>query len=256
MADFRRLQRELTAHLRDPEAHAPPVGLDDRRLAIYRRLVYKNLDRFLGSCFPVLRRLVDDAVWAALVRDYLRRHRARTPLFPRIPREFVQYLEQADVVLEGLPFLRELAYYEWLEIEAGQDPREVDDARIDAGADPFMDLPVLNPLARARAFVYPVHRLGPDFRPPAPPEVPTYLVVFRKRSDEIGFMELNPVSARLIELILLDEGMCGRDLLARIADELRHPAPEVVIAGGRALLDDLLAREILAGARRAGPRGH
>lgn len=250
--DFERLERALCAHLRDPERAPAPDGVDARGLGVYRRLVYRNLERFLASCFPVLRRLLDDRAWQALVRDFLRRHRARTPLFPRIPHEFLRFLEDADVTLDGLPFLRELTYYEWLELEVGQDPREVGDAPTEPGADPFTDVPVLSPLARPAAFRFPVHRLAPDFRPQAAPAEATYLVVFRDRRDAVGFLELNPVTARLLELVGRDEDVPGHELLARIAREMAHPDPAVVQAGGRVMLADLLARDVLAGARRAG----
>jgi len=49
MKGFQETQRRLTAHLRDPEANPAPEGVEDRRLGIYRRLVFGNLSRLLGG---------------------------------------------------------------------------------------------------------------------------------------------------------------------------------------------------------------
>ena len=40
--DFQQVQRQLADHLRDPKHHAPPEGLEDRRLNIYRQLFFKT----------------------------------------------------------------------------------------------------------------------------------------------------------------------------------------------------------------------
>lgn len=250
LAPFQALQYEFTAHLRDPDRCPPPAGIEPRRMRVYRELLFKNIDSLLAGCFPVLRRITDDARWAALVRDYFSNHRARTPLFPRIPQEFLQYLdEERDPALDP-PFMRELAHYEWLELEVSFDRCEITDCEVDAAADLVADLPVLNPLVRPRVYRYPVHRIAPDYQPLEAPAEPTYLVVFRDRQDEIGFMELNPVTARLVELMLKNRHATGRSLLETIAAELRHPQAEVVVAGGRAILQELFERDVVIGARR------
>jgi hypothetical protein len=56
---------------------------------------------------------------------------------------------------------------------------------------------------------------------------------------------LNAVSARLVELIARNEGAIGRELLEAIAGELAHPRPDRLLEAGRAILEDLRARELL-----------
>ena len=91
--EFIRRQYEFAAHIRDPE-HAPvPVDVEDRRMGIYRELFYNNVESFLSGTFPVLRRILNDSRWHALVRDFFARHHSRTPLFLEIPREFLNWLE-------------------------------------------------------------------------------------------------------------------------------------------------------------------
>ena len=56
------------------------------------------------------------AAWHALVHDFYRDHRCSTPLFPELPREFIQYLQARDAGAGDPPWLLELAHYEWVEL--------------------------------------------------------------------------------------------------------------------------------------------
>ena len=96
-----------------------------------------------------------------------------------------------------------------------------------------------------------MHRIGPDFQPFEVGEAPTYLAVYRDREDEVGFMLLNPISARLIDLIAQGNNIAGLGLLNKIADELSHPNPEVVVSGGDEILAELCRCDVLLGAREA-----
>jgi len=248
---FADIQARFTAHLRAPDRVAPPDGVDPRRIAVYARLLFNNIDTLLSNCFPVLRAITPDADWEALVRDFLAEHRARTPLFPRIPQEFAQYLADAREGRNDPPYVAELAEYEWLELEVGQDPRELPDQPTAPAGDVLDVAPLLNPLARLRAYRYPVHTIAPGRLPDGAGEQPTWLVVFRRRDDKVIFVQLNAVSARLVELIAKNAGASGRELLATIAGELAYPHPERLLEAGRAILEDLRARELLLVQRSA-----
>ena len=235
--------------MRDPAQCPAPADVEDRRLGIYRDLLYKNVEGFMSNGFPVLRSIIDDTRWHAMIRDYFSRHEARTALFPKMPQEFLQYLADERDDPADPPFMRELAHYEWLEVEVSLDTRELDEVVVDDELDMLDGCPVPNPVIRPQVYAFPVHRLSPKVQPQTPPDEPTYLVVFRDRKDEVGFMELNAVSARLLELILRDEGKSTRELLELIATELEHPDPAVVIEGGRTILQTFLEKDIMLGTR-------
>ena len=91
--DFQRRQYEFAAHIRDPENRPAPSDVEDRRMAIYRELFYNNVEGFIANTFPVLRSLHDEDAWHGMVRDYFSHHRAQTPYFLEIPREFMAWLE-------------------------------------------------------------------------------------------------------------------------------------------------------------------
>ncbi|MBI2993292.1 MAG: putative DNA-binding domain-containing protein [Gammaproteobacteria bacterium] len=250
MKPFQKRQFEFTGNIRDPDGAPAPRDIEDRRMEIYRDLLYKNVQSFLAGCFPVLRRICSDERWHSLVRDYFRNHRAHTPLFPKMPQEFLHYLEHERGIQPGdFPFLLELAHYEWVELALSIDPREIDLTGIDADGDLLGGIPVLSPLAWPFAYRFPVHRIKPDFLPETAPDQPTYLVIYRDLEDQIGFLELNPVSARLVELMQQESGRTGRELMQQIVVELQHPDPAVVIQGGLEILEALRGKNVVPGVR-------
>lgn len=249
---FQRVQDAFTRHIRDPDVAPAPAGIEERRMGIYRELLYNNVESFMAAGFPVLRKVCGDAVWHGLMRDYFRTHRAHTPYFPKMSGEFVRYLEQERGSRDGdPPFLLELAHYEWVETALAFDAREPDFSAVDAAGDLLAGTPVLSPLVLLLTYRFPVHRIGPEHVPVDAPEQATYLLVYRDRRDQIGFLELNPVSARLLDLLRQSGGRSGRALLMQIAGELRHPDAAAVERGGLEILEDLRGRDVILGTRTA-----
>jgi hypothetical protein len=247
---FKRLQYAFAAHLRDPEHNPAPIGVEERRLQVYRELFYNNVESFIANGFPVLRTLYDDADWHRMVRDYFSRHQSHTPLFHGIAGEFLRYLQdERGAQPEDPPFLRELAHYEWVELALTIREDEFDFTTVQVDGDLLSGVPVLSPLAWNLAYQYPVHRIAPDFRPTKPGAQPTHIVVYRDRGDTVGFLEINAVTARLLQLLEQQPGHTGREQLQAIARELGHPRPEVVIEDGREMLDGLHRRDIILGTR-------
>ncbi len=248
-ASFARTQLAFTTHLRAPLTAKAPSDVPEDRMAVYRELVYGNIERMIGNLFPVLRKITDDERWYALIQDFFQKHQCRAGIFSKVPQEFLEYIEQERAATDDPPFLLELVHYEWVDYAATIDPRETTWVGVDEAGDLLEGVPVLNPIAWLLAYQYPVHRVSPEFIPSEPPAQTTYLVVCRDRHDKVGFLELNPVSARLVELIQQQHDLTGRALLERIALELSHPDPDAVVTGGREILARLKARDVVLGSR-------
>ncbi|MDH5832884.1 HvfC family RiPP maturation protein [Luteimonas kalidii] len=252
-ASLREQQFALSRHLRDPATGPAPAGIEDRRLAIYRDLLYNNLQSLLAGNFPVIRRTLPDGDWHALVRAFYAGHRCRTPLFTEIGREFVRWLEARIDADPGLPpWQAELAHYEWVELalqisdaEAGPvDPLEGDPRR---GVALLEGVPVVSPQAWALAYRWPVHRIGPGHLPQTAPEAPTLLLVRRDGGGEVRFAELSPLVFRLLEL-LHGGTATGHGCLCTLAQEAGL-GPDALLAEGRAMLERLHAEGTLLGVR-------
>lgn len=97
----------------------------------------------------------------------------------------------------------------------------------------------------------PVHRIGLAYRPRKPQ--PTQLLVWRDAHDMVQFIQLNAVSARLLTL-LAAAPTTGAAVCCQIADELRHPEPELIVSHGAALLRQWQAQGVVLGVATTGLR--
>ena len=246
--EFQRRQHAFAAYIRDPDAAPAPEGIEPRRLGIYARLVYNNVESFLARTFAVCRSLVDDDVWHAAVRAFLREHRAQSPYFSHIPAEFLAFVEDAAAVRASLPpFSPALCHYEWtkLALDLAPDvPGAFDD---DAIAD--TDVVAVSPLARLLEYPFPVHAIdpaqradGPEARPPA--AKPTLLVAWRDRHDKVRAMRVNAATMRLLQSV--GEGRPAGACLGEVAAVLPAKAdPAAVRQAGLAMLSRLHRQDIV-----------
>ncbi|WP_269618407.1 HvfC family RiPP maturation protein [Zhongshania sp. BJYM1] len=248
MSELQAIQRELTEFIRDPEHCAGPKGLESRRLDIYKGLFFNNINSFLSNGFPVCRSLFSDDDWDALVRDFMIKHQCVSPYFLKIAEEFLAYLSSQRGACEiDPPFLLELAHYEWVELAldvANEDlpPEET------LPADLLAAYLGISPLAWSLAYRFPVHLISRDNRPLEPGDMPTYIVVYRNRHDSVQFLEINAVTARLLDLIGGDTPQSGETVLQRIADELGL-SPDSILDFGQKILAQLFNLDILIIAR-------
>lgn len=249
--DFRVQQLAFTAHIRDPDANPIPDGIPARRMAIYTEIFFNNINGQLSGNFPVLRQISSDAHWHALVRDFMRCHRSETPLFTEFGLEFLAYLrDEREPREDDWPFMLELAHYEYVELAVAISPEDESLLQVDANGDLLDGRPVVSAATWNLTYAWPVHQICAEFLPDALPADPTHLVVYRDRRDDVHFLQINSVTQRLLQLLKENSDYSGLDALIAIADELRHPEPDTVIEGGKALLGELRQRNVILGTRR------
>lgn len=249
---FQKKQYAFAAHIRDPEHVAAPDNIEDRRMAIYRELFFNNLYKLLGSTFPVLKKICADAGWRRLVRAFMITHRAQTPYFMEVPREFIAFLQdEYEPAAEDPPFLIELAHYEWAELALSVSDETDDWSQIDVDGDLLAGIPVKSVLAWNLAYQFPVHRISTGFQPDVAPQQPTFLAIYRRHDDTLGFMELNQVSARLLELLAGNsDRLSGREIILKLARELDYADDAALLQHGAAALGEMHQLGILAGTAR------
>ncbi len=256
MADrpkFQQQQYAFAAHIRDPQKAPAPDGIEDRRMAIYRELFFNNLKSLLSNMFPVLKKLHSDQHWRRLVRKFMQQHQAHTPYFLQLPAEFLDFLQNEYELEPGdFPFLVELAHYEYIELALSVSEEANDMAGVDDEGDLLAGIPVKSALAWAFAYQYPVHRISSDFLPDAPAEHPVYLAVYRGSDDKVGFLELNAVTAGLLNAIEENEaGLTGEQLLRKLAADIGYSDVDAFVEHGASALGEMRSLEILIGARSA-----
>ncbi len=251
LPDFRTVQLDFAAHIRNPDVHPRPADVDERRMKIYLELFYNNIEGFLASGFPIAKQVLGEGRWHQLAREFIHSHGSESPYFLEISQEFLSFLGDRAQVDDSLPeFLLELAHYEWVELALGVSEEEIPNAGYDPAAD-FTDGPVvLSPLIWCLAYRWPVHQIGPDHIPSEPPDKATELIVYRRRDDTVAFMEVNTVTLALMNE--LEAGQTPQAALKTIAEELPGVDPNVIYEQGIATLHRLRDAEIILGMRTDG----
>jgi hypothetical protein len=135
-----------------------------------------------------------------------------------------------------------LAHYEWAELAV--DVMDVTRPAANAQGDLMAEIVVLNPARMDLHYDWAVHRIGEQHKPRKP--LDTHLVVYRDADDAVQFTEVNVATAHV--LALLDaQPMTGTQVMQHIAEQMRHPQPEQLLAFGATLLQQLQDQEIILG---------
>lgn len=253
LAKFTQAQYEFAAHIRDPKSNPKPADVEARRMKIYNELFFNNIEDFISNTYPVLKSITPEDEWQKMMRDYFSNHLSHTPLFPEMPREFLKYLENERNNPDDPAFIKELAHYEWIELALMTSDLDENTNwdKIDVNGDLLNNSPVLSPLAWSLSYQYPVQQISEDFIPEEPSEHPVYLLVYRDKNDEVHFMELNPITAMLIQLINDDKNLTTKQILENIAEQMQHPEPNIVIEGGLQIMQDLKNRNVILGINKS-----
>lgn len=245
------LQRQFTAHIRNPAVAPAPVGIEGRRMKVYNDLIYNNIEGFIRSGFPVLCSLYREEDWHRLVRSFVSDYRCESPYFLEISQEFLNFLMGSYEILPiDPPFMLELAHYEWVELALDVATETPCREGLDPGGKLLDEVPQLSPLVWSLSYQFPVHLIGPGYEPDLAPEQPTYLVVYRNDDEEVKFIESNSATARLIELMGSNEaGVSGQDLLLQLAAEMNTDSVTPVVEFGATMLEQFLDLGIVLGTR-------
>ena len=256
---FQRYQHEFTQYLRNPRAFQPPPGVAAADMAVYAGLLRNKIEGSLLTCFPITHALLGELHWENLVEDFIARHRCLSPFYRQIPDEFMNFLQHERADPFDPPFLNELCHFEWIELTLAiaQAEEQAEEQAIENDGDLLENCIVFTPVSRLLHYAYPVHRIGreqPDWQQwrmwkQEPFQVrmreEAYIFGFRDRDDQIQFLEINALTARLIER--LANGLTGKQALLELATEIQSPDADAITAFGLDILHQLRLRGGIAG---------
>lgn len=246
-ADGAGRQQAFADWVRQPGG-TPPAGIDARRAALYRKLFFNNVANLLSTFFPLSRSLYAPEAWRALVADFFARHRAGSPYFLDLAREFLDFLAQArGDHPDDPPCLRDLAHYEWLELVLDVAEEELPVSGIDPHGDLLAGIPVLNPVAVLATYAWPVHRVVAGEPLPAPQQ--TFLAGWRDPADQVRFMVFNAETAHLYSALRESPTLSGREAALAVAQATGHADPAAVVEGAAGMLRQWRERHIVLGTR-------
>ncbi|MCB4811390.1 putative DNA-binding domain-containing protein [Methylovorus menthalis] len=238
---FQQYQLAFTAHIRHPRLHARPEGVPAKRMRVYNEIVFNNLQSAVGACYPVLQRVLGKRAWQALLRRFFAEHQANSPFFRDIPKAFLAFLPQVETLP---PYAVSLAHYEWVELAIAS--ADTVTPMLTAEGDLVQGIPIVAPALAVLAYDYPVQKISVRFKPRQALAEPVHLLVFRNQQDEVKFVEMNAMTARLLELLQPGE-LTGLAALQQLGMEMGHADSTSLITFGAALLEDLRQQDIVWG---------
>ncbi|MDG4812342.1 putative DNA-binding domain-containing protein [Hydrogenovibrio sp. 3SP14C1] len=229
---FQRLQYLFSNHIRNPEdspysiENQPGLAeiaqeVDSKRLKAYESLFFNNLYDFFSNLFPILKAIVGDTRWQEIIREYLIKHRAKSPLFHELGQEFILFLQNEFESKPGDPdYMLELAHYEWVELALSIEEQEGFLNPLDV--EPDLDSAYeVSPVAAPLAYEWPVHKIMVDQVVDTKPDCITTLLAFRDEEDQVQFIELSPVLYELVQAMTENsEQATVRALLHRLCKDL------------------------------------
>ncbi|MCG7533551.1 putative DNA-binding domain-containing protein [Pseudoalteromonas sp. OOF1S-7] len=227
---FQQVQAEFMAHIKDPTVHPTPAGIEDRRMQVYRELFFNNIEGFVASTFPVLKSLYDEQTWLTLVRSFFSQHDCQSPYFLDISREFLSFLQDAYTPLPSdPPFMLELAHYEWTELEVAiaQEAKEESPIPLPLSEQSGLHL---SQAARSVSYQYPVHQIS-DVHQPQATSGPHCFIVYRDRAFDVQFIETNPMTALLLQNIVVNPGITINSLATQLAEQFSQFDKQTLING-------------------------
>ena len=80
-----------------------------------------------------------------------------------------------------------------------------------------------------------------------PLEAPIYIAVYRNTEDEVNFLQLNQLSAFLLESLQNNQTLNCRDVLVELAEQLQSPDTESIIEFGMEIIKDWYRKDIIEG---------
>lgn len=244
MLDFQQYQYAFTAHIRDPKKNPKPDNVDEERMSVYREGVYNNVFESTSVCFPVCQKTLGETAWDDIMRCFFATHHASSPIFREIPQELLAFMQADEKVPE---YIKQLAHYEWVELAVSM--QKTSAPNMSEAADLLNEVPVITPAHMLLQYDYPVQKISPKFIPENKED--TYLLVFRNQDFEVNFIEFNPMTYVLLELI--KQGLTGKQALTSLAEQIQHPEPNVVLEFGHGLLLDLFAKNAILGSTTINP---
>lgn len=175
-----------------------PEGLlaKSDRLHHYRRLVYNVIYDTLSSAYPITKAYLGKEKWKLLVDDFFKNFPNQNAQIWRMPYGLFEYLnDYPNPHSEAQPFLAELVYFEWLEIELYAE-KDVELKKEFS----TLESVNLNPHHRIIQLNYPFHALSVEEAIKAPKA--SFIVLFRNLENyKIEFSEVSILIAQVLEAL-------------------------------------------------------
>ncbi len=179
-------------------------GITEGRVHHYRRLVYNVVKNTMDQAYPISVASMDEEEWDKLVNDFFSKHQTSSTQIWKLPYEFYQYhFSNSTAEKIGKPWLNDLLYFEWTEIEIHTMPDREVEAYVIEG-DPLKDRILLNPEYELLQLSYPVHLHA--VQDVEANKGRYYVLVYREpETGNVKFLDLSVLHAFILSKLIEDE---------------------------------------------------
>lgn len=128
-----------------------------KRADHYRRLVKNIVDGALDNAFPIAKSNIAENDWEDLKQFFFENHKSPEPQVWKFPFQLFLFVQDNDLEIKNkYPFIYELLYFEWMEMEVhAQENEKLEEYKLIASN--FQNV-YLNPYFLFEHFTYPIHK--------------------------------------------------------------------------------------------------
>lgn len=166
-----------------------------QKIEIYRNLVKNSFSDISANIYPVTYKLLSKN-WNSLLSDYIEKYPPSSPILNKAVEHFSEYLSFRKDILKKYPFIVELVFYEWLEVEIYEKEGGKEKNKILS----------LNPIHEICTFQYPIPSIVELIENKRllkkVCKQKTNVIIYRDPKDfSVRFFELSSSSLTFIELL-------------------------------------------------------
>lgn len=245
--DTVRIQEQLGKFCRTGVGTDIP-GVTPNRLHHYRRLINNVVRDSLDSAFPITLAALGEDAWDRLVQEFFASGNPSAPQIWRLPYEFYLYharMESGAAIQK--PYLEDLLYFEWMEIEVYNMPDRTYPSFEKAG-NVLKERLAFNPEFEIFKLDYPVHLHPAEKAIELKGEY--YVLVFRlPESGYVKFLDLSAMNTYILTR-LVEEDLPVNDLKGEFAGAVGIESGKYLDEALEKFISDLMAKELILGFKR------
>lgn len=226
---------------------APPringVNLDN--LPHYRRLVRNIFNDTLTPAYPITHELLSRDEWENMTDAFMHDYSPSNPQVWQMPRELWEYITETNHVLtHKYPFIQELLWFEWLEVELYMMKDIKTPFSLNGNIE--SDKLVINPEHTLQHFHWPVFLKAPNQIENAD-QGHYFLVIYRHpKNSSVQFIGLSPHMVRLLEM-LEERPATLTDLVTDLSIEMKMVINEQQKTEIAQFFNQLLKKQLILG---------
>jgi hypothetical protein len=220
-------------------------GVKEKHVGHYRRLVYNVVEDTLQSAYPLTYEMLSTREWRALVTQFFAQHACVSAQVWYMPKELYEFvLETKHPLTVKYPFLSELLWLEWLEVELYMMEDRPSDFQ--EKGDLLKSKLVLNQEFHLQYFTFPVHVKKAKSITLA--DKGNYFLVLHRHPEtgSVSFTDLSPAFVRMLE-VLGEEAMSLEEVLQKTCEELQVPISSEIMNATVAFFERSLENKLILG---------